>query len=93
MIRSFYYLPDEGVKVIEGIADFDRLCEAPGSSLWVDMCKPTDQESYTLTHDFKFHPLAVEDVISEKSRTKIDYYEKYLFLVFHLVDFIGREEG
>jgi magnesium transporter len=57
------------------------------------MCKPTDEESYVLTHDFKFHPLAIEDVISEKSQTKIDDYERYLFLVFNLVDYIGREEG
>ena len=46
MIRSFYYLPDEGVKVIEGIADFDKLAEVEHSILWVDMCKPTDQESF-----------------------------------------------
>jgi len=92
MIKSFYYLPDEAVKVLEGIADFDKLAKVENSILWVDMCKPTDQESFILTHDFKFHPLAVEDVISEKSRTKIDDYEKYLFMVFQLVDFIGREE-
>lgn len=93
MIKSFYYLPDEGVKVTDGIADFDRMIAMEGSVLWVDMCKPTDEESFVLTHDFKFHPLAIEDVISEKSQTKIDDYERYLFLVFNLVDYIGREEG
>ncbi len=93
MIRSFYYLPNEGVEVIEGVADFDRLANVPGALLWVDMCKPSDQESFVLTHDFKFHPLAIEDVISEKPRTKIDDYDRYLFLVFQVVDYIGREEG
>lgn len=93
MIRSFYYLPNEGVEVIEGVADFDRLSNVPGALLWVDMCKPSDQESFVLTHDFKFHPLAIEDVISEKPRTKIDDYDRYLFLVFQVVDYIGREEG
>ena len=93
MIKSFHYIPDEGVKVIDGIADFDRLYEVANSFLWVDLCKPTDQESFILTHDFKFHPLAIEDVISEKPRTKIDDYGKYLFLVFQIVDYIGREEG
>jgi magnesium transporter len=93
MIKSFYYLPGEGVRVIDGIADFDKLVEAENAVLWVDMCKPTDQESYILTHDFKFHPLAIEDVLSEKSQTKIDNYDRYLFLVFNLVDYVGREEG
>jgi magnesium transporter len=93
VIKSFYHLPGESVQVIEGIADFDRLMSIPNASLWVDMCKPTDDESFVLTHDFKFHPLAIEDVISERPRTKIDDYERYLFMVFHVVDFVGREEG
>jgi magnesium transporter len=93
VIKSFYYLPDEGVRVIDGIADFDALCADERAFLWVDMCKPTDEESYVLTHDFKFHPLAIEDVISERSNTKIDDYGRYLFVVFNIVDFVGREEG
>jgi Mg2+ and Co2+ transporter CorA len=81
MIQSFHYLPGEGVKTIEGVADFDRLSAVANSVLWVDLCKPSDQESYVLTHDFKFHPLAIEDVISEKPRTKVDDYDRYLFSV------------
>jgi magnesium transporter len=93
MIRSFYYRPKDGVRVIEGIGDFDRLSAAEGAVLWCDLCKPNDEESFILTHDFKFHPLAVEDVISEKPRSKIDDYEHYLFVVFQLADYVGREEG
>ncbi|MBD3256968.1 hypothetical protein GF377_00950, partial [candidate division GN15 bacterium] len=93
MIKSFLYLPDEGIQVAEGVQDFDRMFAREGAKLWIDMCKPTDEESYVLTHDFKFHPLAVEDVISEKSQTKIDDYGRYLFLVFNLVDYVGRAEG
>ena len=93
MIQSYYYLPGEGVSVIEGVADFDQLLAAEGALLWVDLCKPTDEESFILTHDFKFHPLAIEDVISEKPRTKLDDYGRYIFLVFQMADFIGREEG
>ncbi|MDH4155896.1 MAG: magnesium/cobalt transporter CorA [candidate division Zixibacteria bacterium] len=93
MIQSFYYLPGEGVKTIEGVADFDGLGSVENSVLWVDLCKPSDQESYVLTHDFRFHPLAIEDVLSEKPRTKVDDYDRYLFLVFPIVDYVGREEG
>lgn len=93
MIKSFLFTPDKRIEIIDGIGDFDRLLQNPDSLLWVDMCKPTDKESFVLTHDFKFHPLAIEDVISEKPRTKIDDYDRYLFLVFQAVDYIGREEG
>ncbi len=92
MIKSFLYLPGDGVKVIDGIADFDRLIRQENCVLWVDLCKPNDEESFVLTHDFDFHPLAIEDVIVEKQRTKIDDYDRYLFLVFQIVDYIGREE-
>ena len=93
MIKSFLYLPGDGVKVIDGIADFNRLIRQENCVLWVDLCKPTDEESFVLTHDFDFHPLAIEDVIAEKPHTKIDDYDRYLFLVFQIVDYIGREEG
>lgn len=92
MIRSFLYRPEQRVQTFEGIQDFDRLAAEDGAVLWVDMCKPTDQESYILTHDFQFHPLAIEDVIAEKPRTKIDNYDRYLFMVFQIVDYVGREE-
>ena len=93
MIKSFLYLPGQEVKIIDCIADFDRIIRQENCVLWVDMCKPTDEESFVLTHDFAFHPLAIEDVIAEKPRTKIDDYDRYLFLVFQIVDYIGREEG
>lgn len=93
MIKSFLYLPGNDVKIMEGIQDFDRLVKNKDAMLWVDMCKPTDEESFILTHDFKFHPLAIEDVLSEKPRTKIDDYDSYIFLVFQIVDYVGREEG
>jgi len=93
VIKSFYYQSGEGIKLIEGVANFDRLMAAPDSVMWVDLCKPDDKELFVLTHDFHFHPLAIEDVISERPRTKIDDYEKYLFLVFQAADYIGRELG
>ncbi len=93
MIKSFLHRPGAEVNVLDGIQDFDSLVLGKDSILWVDMCKPTDEESFVLTHDFHFHPLAIEDVISEKPRTKIDNYDRYLFLVFQIVDYVGREEG
>lgn len=93
MIKTFHYVAGKDIAIIEGVADFNKLCAKPDSVTWVDLCRPSDDESYVLTHDFKFHPLAIEDVISEKPRIKIDDYDSYLFVVFQLVDYIGREEG
>ncbi|MBU8934667.1 MAG: magnesium/cobalt transporter CorA [candidate division Zixibacteria bacterium] len=93
MIKSFLNSPGQDIVVMDGIQSFDEMVKLEDSVLWVDMCKPTDEESFVLTHDFHFHPLAIEDVISEKPRTKVDDYDQYLFVVFQIVDYIGREEG
>lgn len=93
MIRSFVWNPEEGTSYHEGIIDFDAILARPEVIMWVDMTAPTDKESFALTHDFKFHPLAIEDVISELPRPKIDDYGEYLFLVFQLADYLGQDKG
>lgn len=99
MIKSFYWKPDEPVRQIDGIADFDALFAEPEILLWIDMTDPDDHESYILTHDFHFHPLAIEDVIEEDDVitempiSKIDDYKNYLYSEFQIVDYVNREEG
>lgn len=93
MIKSFVWSSEKGTEVFDGIIDFDRILEDPEKVLWIDMTAPSDKESYVLTHDFNFHPLAIEDVISEVSRPKLDDYGDYLFLVFQLADYMGKEKG
>ncbi len=93
MIRTFLWRPQEGTEYHEGIIDFDKYLAEPDTIMWVDMTAPSDKESYILTHDFKFHPLSIEDVISEMPRPKLDDYGQYMFLVFQLADYMGRESG
>jgi magnesium transporter len=99
MIKSFYWKAGQSVEEIDGIADFDSLVTDPDVLLWIDMTDPDDKESFILTHDFHFHPLAIEDVIEEEdsitelARSKIDDYKTYLYVEFQIVDFISREAG
>src|SRR3989304_941734 len=99
MIRSFYWKSGQPVQKIEGIADFDTLFADPEIVLWIDLLDPTDQESFILTHDFHFHPLSIEDVISEEDaiselpRSKIDDYKNYIYAEFQIADYVNREEG
>jgi magnesium transporter len=92
MIRSFYWTPDEGGKEQIGILDFKEMTEVEGSILWVDLFNPTDEELFILTHDFRFHPLSIEDVLSEETRPKVDEYENYLFVIFQTVGQPGGED-
>jgi magnesium transporter len=99
MIRSLLWKPDQPVKRIDGIADFDALFAHPECVLWVDMIDPNDKESFILTHDFHFHPLAIEDVIEEEdaiaelTRSKIDDYKNYIYAEFSIADNINVEDG
>jgi magnesium transporter len=91
--------PEQPVQQIEGIADFDSMYADPSAVMWIDMVDPDDRESYILTHDFHFHPLAIEDVIEEEDvitelpRSKLDDYKNYLYAEFSFVDHISQEEG
>ena len=46
--------------------------------LWVDMENPTEFESESLVEIFNFHPLAVEDCLSDHSEPKLDDYDEEL---------------
>lgn len=61
---------------------FSALSEKD-SLLWVDFENPNEFESDALVEIFNFHPLAIEDCITDLSQPKVDDYEEYLFLVVH----------
>ncbi len=85
MIKSYFYNRDDGLVQLEGIKEFHELTDRKDSVLWVDMIAPTDEESYILTGEFHFHPLAIEDVLSEMSRPKVDDYGDFLFTVVQVL--------
>jgi len=50
---------------------------------WVNIEKPTEQETEYLAQNYPFHPLDLDDCLSRIQRPKMDQYKDYLFLVFH----------
>lgn len=62
------------------------------SLLWVDLDTPDEFETECLIEIFNFHPLAVEDCLSDHSEPKMDDYEEYLFIVAHDVVLEKNEE-
>jgi magnesium transporter len=60
--------------------------------LWVDLSAPAPEESRQILADtFKFHPLAVEDAMSEIHHPKVESYDGYLYLILHGIAFRQRE--
>src|SRR6266487_3962202 len=69
--------------------------------LWVDLEKPTPEESKMVLEDiFHFHPLSIEDCIAVSHAPKVEEYSpkeedrfaQYLFIVIHAVDY-SRKDG
>ena len=60
-----------------------RLLEVvgDGGDLWVDIDANDRAQHALLEKVFGFHPLAIEDTLSPKTRVKLEEYGSYLFLV------------
>ena len=67
------------------------LSPESGVWVWVDLDRPTPEESRILTDVFHFHDLAVEDALSESHHPKIESYGDFLYLILHGIDFNASE--
>jgi magnesium transporter len=65
---------------------------------WYDDPSPSEKDLRTIQKQFGFHDLDIDDCLSEHERPKVEDYDSYLFLVFHIpymskhTDRIGKEE-
>jgi len=55
--------------------------------VWVDLAKPTDDELRILSDTFKFHELSVEDTRAEIHHPKVEWYNTYLYVILHGINF------
>ncbi len=83
MLTSFYYKKGADLEVdISRQRMFSAVADK-GGLLWVDLEDPNEFESEALVEIFNFHPLAVEDCVTDRSQPKVDDYGEYLFIVVH----------
>jgi len=54
------------------------------SITWHDDPSPSQKELEVLQGKYGFHELDIEDCLSEQERPKIEEYDTYIFLVFHI---------
>jgi magnesium transporter len=67
------------------------LAPESGVKVWVDLDKPTPDDTKILTDLFRFHELAIEDALNEIHHPKIESYGAYLYLILHGIDFQARQ--
>ena len=57
----------------------------PHCFVWVALAEPTQAELAELQEEFGLHDLAIEDVLQQDQRPKIEEYDASLFVVLHAV--------
>lgn len=68
------------------------LDPASGVKLWVDVVQPTPEEGQQLlANTFHFHPLSVEDALTDIHHPKVEPYDRYLYVILHGIDFHAGE--
>ncbi|MBP7670857.1 magnesium transporter CorA family protein [Candidatus Gracilibacteria bacterium] len=68
----------------------EKVRHSPQSFNWSDIPKPDESVIDSLQRTYKFHPLDLEDCLSESQRPKIDDYDDYIFMVLHIPIRSGR---
>src|SRR5262245_52451601 len=82
------YVHRNGEPRISERVEPEWLDPASGVTLWVDVVDPTPEEGQRLLADtFHFHPLSIEDALSEVHHPKIEPYDHYLYIILHGIDF------
>ena len=91
MVTIFVYRDGKAGQV----PSIDRAWLDPASGVvtWVDLAAPSVPESLILSDTFRFHPLSVEDAMSEVHYPKIEAYEGYLYLILHGIDYHAGDKG
>lgn len=85
MITIFSYKDLEGLQETRNPAALREILADTSRVVWVDIEKPTPNETELLDIAFNFHPLTIDDCLSPRHQPKIDHYGQYLFLIFHEV--------
>lgn len=85
MLTIFTYSEPSGLQELRSATEIRALIADKNRVTWVDIEKPTPNETELLDIAFNFHPLTIDDCLSPRHQPKIDHYGDYLFLIFHEV--------
>lgn len=87
MFTLHAFHPTRGHRLETDLAALKALRADPDTTIWLDLQDPTEDESRVLSDVFRFHPLAIEDMLHDYGHPKLDVYDDYVFLIVHAIDF------
>lgn len=67
------------------LADFTRKNMKCNDKFWLNVSGFADVAAITdLTSQIELHPLVIEDIFNMNQRPKVEFFEKYVFIVLHI---------
>ena len=88
----FYRSPDGAVVRELAATDLLEVVANRSGQLWVDIDSTHSGQHALLEKVFHFHPLSIEDTLSENGRVKVEQVDSYLFVVLRAVKFQEKTE-
>lgn len=55
-----------------------------GKLTWIDVLKPTKKDIEFIRKQHKFHPIILDELLHTSARSRVEPYDNYLFLTYHL---------
>ncbi len=55
-----------------------------GKFTWIDIQNPTKKDIEFVRKQHKFHPIILDELLHTSARSRVELYEKYLFMTYHL---------
>jgi magnesium transporter len=77
------WIDDAGAATVRDLGELPDLLGRADGFLWLDIPEWSDQAEHLLTHEFKFHPMAVDDSRTRNHVPRVHVYADHLFLVIH----------
>lgn len=87
MIKSVFFPQNNGSFSTINIEEIPEYLQRTDGFIWVSLEQTNANEiEQLLDHQFHFHPLTIEDCLSNGYQTaKIDDYNEYLFIIAHAI--------
>lgn len=94
MIRILHCTKGGNCRTEIPVAELSALLQQRQGILWVDMAgEPVAACDVLLRETFGFHPLAVNDALSEVNVPKLDDWQEYLYIVLHGITYDETRES
>jgi magnesium transporter len=85
--RTFYCARDGSCRQDLVPRDLVEIIKSRAGEVWVDIDSANRHQLALLDKVFGFHPLAIEDTLNPRTRSKVEEYGEYLFCVVRGVRF------